>query len=141
MICANNTLVLPNLLTSKHCQQYDLPLCWSVFNSMNLPYIITSPAQQNEDITYTNYITITLNYVNRKWEKKLRTVLAHNLCLQVCFALTPSKLSQARYNSCHIYYFTQIKATLFFFSDKNNLLYMCLMHLSMSSPTTGVRAR
>ena len=57
----------------KHCQQYyDLPL----FNSMNLPYIITSPAQQNEDMTYTNYITITLNYVNRKWEKKLRTVLA-----------------------------------------------------------------
>ena len=77
VICANNTLVLPNLLTSKHCQQYDLPLCWSVFNSMNLPYTITSPAQQNEDITYTNYITITLNYVNRKWEKKLRTVLAH----------------------------------------------------------------
>ena len=27
------------------------------------------------------------------------------LCLQVCFALTPSKLSQARYYSCHIYYF------------------------------------
>ena len=141
MICANNTLVLPNLLTSKHCQQYDLPLCWSVFNSMNLPYIITSPAQQNEDITYTNYITITLNYVNRKWEKKLRTVLCSShwyLCLQVCFALTPSKLSQARYYSYHIYYFTQIKATQFFFvffPDKNYLLYMCLMHLSMSSPT------
>ena len=37
------------------------------------------------------------------------------LCLQVCFALTPSKLSQARYYSCHIYYFTHIKATQFFF--------------------------
>ena len=61
-----------------------------VFNSVNLPYIITSPATQNEDITYTNFITITLNYVNRKWEKKLKDSASSHwyLCLQAFKIIT-----------------------------------------------------
>ena len=64
------------LITLLFYQSTDLKVLWSVFNSMNLPYYHFT-CTTDEDIAYTNYITITLNYVNRKWEKKLRTVLGH----------------------------------------------------------------
>ena len=72
MIGANNTLS-----TQSTANNMTYHYVGGVFNSVNLPYIITSPATQNEDNTYTNVITITLNYVNRKWEKKLKDMLTH----------------------------------------------------------------